>query len=194
MDLSTFKSYLKYHFEAVGKMLKCQEVHRSIEEIAQALIKASLNDKTIFICGNGGSAADAQHIEGELVGKFFHTRRPIKAQALTTNTSVLTAWSNDVDFESVYARQIEAFGKPGDYLIAISTSGESKNIIRAVQVAKRLGIGTAVLTGENKCTLDQLGDQVLRAPSILTPVTQEMHIIMYHYLCAKIEEAYLNDT
>ena len=93
------------------------------------------------------SAADAQHIEGELVGKFFHTRRPIKAQALTTNTSVLTAWSNDVDFESVYARQIEAFGKPGDYLIAISTSGESKNIIRAVQVAKRLGIGTAVLTG-----------------------------------------------
>jgi D-sedoheptulose 7-phosphate isomerase len=161
----------------------------ALVERAVAMTVAALTaDKPLLVCGNGGSASDSMHIAGELVGKFLRERRALKVMALTTDSAFLTAWSNDVAYESVFARQVEAYGEAGGVLLAISTSGRSKNVVAAVRAAKAKGMSTIGLTGKGGATLGPMVDILLDVPSTETPLIQQVHICLYHYLCAEIEE------
>jgi D-sedoheptulose 7-phosphate isomerase len=161
-----------------------QELNLSIEIITDALVK----NKPLLVCGNGGSAADSQHIAGELVGKFLKERRALNVKALTTDTSVITAWANDVSYDSIFSRQVEAYSQVGGVLLAISTSGSSKNVVNAAIKAKELGMSVIVLTGANGGVLENFANVILKAPSTSTPRIQEMHVMIYHYLCEVIEK------
>lgn len=168
---------------------------RSAGAIDQASIDAAISTsvtaltvgKPMLICGNGGSASDAMHITGELVGRFLKERRALKAICLSDNPSVLTAWSNDYSFESVFERQTEAYGEAGGVLVGISTSGTSKNVVAAFQQASRMGMKTIALTGEGGAALAGHVDHLLAVPSRSTPLIQQVHICLYHYLCEQIE-------
>jgi D-sedoheptulose 7-phosphate isomerase len=149
--------------------------------------RALNSGKKIMICGNGGSAADAQHFAAELVGRYQKDRRGWPALALTADSSVITAISNDFGYEQCFARQIEALGQAGDVLIAISTSGNSKNIIEAAKVAKQSAITVIILTGDETGKLDPYSDVVFAVPSKATPRIQEMHGILLHALVEMIE-------
>ena len=145
------------------------------------------NGKVLF-CGNGGSAADAQHIAAELSGRFLMERPPLFAEALHVNSSFMTAVANDYDFETVYARALEAYGKPGDCLVAISTSGNSPNILRVINKAKELNISIIGMTGESGGKMHDLCDLLINVPSGHTPRVQEAHILVGHILCELVEK------
>ncbi len=159
-----------------------------IIKIANELIIACKKGNTIFWFGNGGSAADAQHLACELVSRFFLERRALSSIALTTNTSELTAIANDYDFNTVFSRQIEALVKPGDVVIGISTSGNSQNIITAFLKAKQLRATTIGFTGVTGGKIDGIVDYILKVPSNITPHIQESHIMVGHVLCYLIEK------
>jgi D-sedoheptulose 7-phosphate isomerase len=142
----------------------------------------------ILIAGNGGSAADAQHFAGELVSRFYFDRPPLAAIALTTDSSILTAIGNDYGYEDVFARQVQALGRSGDVFIAISTSGNSPNILKAIVAAKSIGLVVIGLTGRSGGKMKALCDICLCAPSDSTPRIQEFHLVIEHSLCACIEE------
>jgi D-sedoheptulose 7-phosphate isomerase len=148
----------------------------------------------ILICGNGGSAADSQHFATELTVRYRKERRAIPALALTVDTSTLTAASNDLGFGRVFARQIEAHGRAGDVLVAISTSGESENVLGAAREARRLGLTTIGLTGRSGGRLRGLVDRWIAVPSDETPRIQEGHIVVIHLLCEALEDALLEET
>jgi len=158
-----------------------------IGEVAALASRIYRNGGKILFCGNGGSAADAQHIAAELSGRYMFDRPPLFAEALHVNTSYLTAVSNDYGFEKAYARLIEAMGKPGDMLIALSTSGNSPNIIEAVKAAKKTGMSVIGMSGESGGTLKQWCDTTLCVPSSVTARIQEAHILIGHILCEIIE-------
>ena len=143
-----------------------------------------------MLCGNGGSAADAQHIAAELRGRFKKEREALAGIALTTDTSALSAIANDYGYELVFSRQVEAIGKKGDVLIAISTSGNSKNVINAINSAKKIGIKIITLTGKDGGEMKNLGDINIIVPSNNTPRIQEMHIMIGHMICALIDEGF----
>lgn len=142
----------------------------------------------LLVFGNGGSASDAQHICGELVGRFLMERRGLPAIALTENSAVLTAWANDYDFESAFSRQIEALGAPGDVAWGISTSGTSANVVRAIRTARAAGLRTIGMTGETGGRLANCCDVLLNAPARETARIQEMHLLSYHIICAGVEQ------
>jgi D-sedoheptulose 7-phosphate isomerase len=142
----------------------------------------------LLLCGNGGSAADAQHIAAELTGRFMQERRPLAAVALTTDTSALTCIGNDYSFDEIFARQLQAIARPGDCLIGISTSGNSRNIIRTVEVARDMGVFSIGLLGRDGGALLRLCDQSLIVPSQVTARIQESHILIGHTLCGLIEQ------
>ncbi|HHM06047.1 MAG TPA: SIS domain-containing protein [Gammaproteobacteria bacterium] len=158
-----------------------------IETVAGLCVGALRQGHSIFFAGNGGSAADAQHLAGELVSRFHYDRPGLPAIALTTDTSALTAIGNDYGFERLFARQIEALGRPGDVFFAISTSGRSPNILAAVTSARDQGLHTVGLTGRGGGELAGSCDHCLRVPSDSTPRIQEGHILMGHILCHLIE-------
>lgn len=158
-----------------------------VEEAIETITAALAVDRPLLICGNGGSASDAMHITGELVGRFLQERRALKAICLTSNPAVLTAWSNDYSYETVFARQVEAYGEPGTVLLGISTSGNSANVLEAFQTAKLMGIATIALTGEGGGRLGPLTDILLDIPSLSTPFIQQAHICLYHYICEHVE-------
>ncbi len=158
-----------------------------IQAIADRLSNVLQDGQKIMVCGNGGSAADAQHMAAELVGRFMMERRAFPVIALTTNTSTLTAWANDYSYETVFARQVEALACAGDALIGISTSGNSANILRAVEAAKSRKVHTIGLSGWGGQLAD-LADLCVCVPSRSTPRIQEAHIAVIHILCALIEE------
>src|SRR3989338_8319705 len=159
-----------------------------IRKIADTVVNAFRNNHRIYLIGNGGSAADAQHIAGELIGRFKINRRPLPAIALTTDTSVITAIANDFGYETCFARQIEALAKPGDILLAFSTSGNSKGILNAVQVAKSLRAITIGFTGKDGGLLKSVVDICLKIPSDNTPRIQECHITVGHIICSIVEK------
>ncbi|MEK6559966.1 MAG: D-sedoheptulose 7-phosphate isomerase [Planctomycetota bacterium] len=159
-----------------------------IREIANVIVKAYKDKHCVYLIGNGGSAADAQHIAGELIGRFKINRRPLPAIALTTDTSVITAIANDFGYETCFARQIEALAKPGDVLLAFSTSGNSKGILNAVQVAKSLRAITIGFTGKDGGLLKSVVDICLKIPSDNTPRIQECHITVGHIICSIVEK------
>lgn len=143
--------------------------------------------KPILVCGNGGSASDAMHIAGELVARFLKERRGQNCICLSSNPAMLTAWANDYDYASVFARQVEAYGSAGAVLIGISTSGNSANVLQAVQKAKEMGLSVIGLTGEGGGKMAPFCDVLLDAPTKHTPLIQQVHICLYHYLCEAIE-------
>ncbi|MEK6954529.1 MAG: D-sedoheptulose 7-phosphate isomerase [Candidatus Micrarchaeota archaeon] len=164
---------------------------KDMEFALTLLVKSYKSGGKMILCGNGGSAADSQHIAAEMVGKFNRDRRAFPALALSTDTSVLTAVGNDFGFEHVFERQIEANGNKGDVLIAITTSGNSKNILLAAKIAKRMGIQVVGLTGNTGGALKSLSDVCICVPSDLTPRIQELHIAIGHILCGELEAALL---
>lgn len=165
-----------------------------IEILAQLMVQALRDGNKILLMGNGGSAADAQHIAAEFVSRFNFDRPGLAAIALTTDTSALTAIGNDYGFESLFSRQVQALGNSGDILIGISTSGNSKNIICAFKEAKKKGILTIGMCGENIGHFDENCDHVFRAPAVSTPKIQEIHIIVAHILCGLVESMIFPDS
>jgi D-sedoheptulose 7-phosphate isomerase len=151
-----------------------------------ALIRAG--GKAIF-CGNGGSAADAQHLAAELMGRFMLDRAPLAAMALSVNTSTITAVGNDFGYDEIFERQLRGIGRAGDVLIGLSTSGNSKNVVRAMEAANQIGIFTIALTGEGGGRMGEIADLVIKVPSRSTPRIQEMHIAVGHSLCEWVEAA-----
>ena len=155
----------------------------------QISAKALNNNHALLTCGNGGSASDAMHITGELVGRFLMERRALKVICLSSNPAVLTAWSNDYSFDTVFSRQVEAYGEPGGVLVGLSTSGNSQNVITAFEVARKKGMKTIGFTGESGGRMRSLCDVLLEVPSLVTPMIQQAHICLYHYYCEAIEKA-----
>jgi D-sedoheptulose 7-phosphate isomerase len=160
---------------------------QEIEEIANLCRKALVNDHTLFFCGNGGSAADSQHLAAELVGRFVKERRGLPAVALTTDTSILTAVGNDYGYETVFARQVEALVRPGDVLIGLSTSGNSKNVLLALEKAKGKGAATIGFAGGDGGKMAGVCDVCLTVPSKVTARVQEAHILVGHILCQLVD-------
>ena len=156
-----------------------------VAKVASSTIKAN---KKIMLCGNGGSAADSQHIAAEFIGRFEKERKSIAAIALTTDTSALTAIGNDYGYEEVFSRQVEGLGQSGDLLIGISTSGNSKNVVKALEVAKKKGVRTVALVGDKpNGVIQTIADYVLVAPSENTARIQECRILMMHTICQLVE-------
>ena len=164
-----------------------QTLEPIIAEAGGMCADALKSGRRIYFCGNGGSAADAQHIAAELIGRFVGERRSLPAVALTTDTSALTAIGNDYGYDQVFSRQVEGLAEEGDVLIAISTSGNSENILKAVQAAKELGTCVIGLSGKSGGELHNVVDLSLVVPSDVTARIQEMHIVVGHLLCALIE-------
>jgi D-sedoheptulose 7-phosphate isomerase len=165
-----------------------------ISDVARMIIESMQSGGKLIVFGNGGSAADAQHLAAELVGRYRHDRKALPAIALTTDSSALTSISNDYGFETVFSRQVEAIGKTGDVVLAISTSGNSPNIIQAVSLAKQLGIPTIGLTGRTGGKLRGSVDVCLTVPSDSTPRIQEAHSLIIHILSGLVEEAMINNS
>jgi D-sedoheptulose 7-phosphate isomerase len=159
-----------------------------IVRAANSIIECFRRGGKVLICGNGGSAADAQHIAGELVGRFKLERKALAAIALTTDSSVLTSIGNDYDYGKIFERQIEALGRKGDLLIGISTSGKSENVVRAIRKAKEIGIKTVSLVGKAESDLKTLSDISISVSSENTPRIQECHLLGYHVICELVEK------
>lgn len=164
------------------------EILARIEKAAQIMTDAYRNGHSALLAGNGGSAADAQHLAGELVNQFYFARPGIPAHSLSTDTSVMTAIGNDIGYDYLFSRQIEAQGTKGDVFIGISTSGNSKNIIQALKTCREKGITSIGLTGSKPCDMDKLADLCIKVPSDCTPRIQESHILIGHIICAIVEE------
>ena len=166
---------------------------KDIDIAANILTDAVKNGGKILWCGNGGSAADAQHMATELMGGLRdHDRPAIASISLTTDSSFLTAWSNDTDFNTIFSRQLDGLGKAGDVLVAISTSGNSENIVQAVERAKAMDMAVIILTGQSGGKLRDKGDVVIRIPSDDTQRIQEGHLLAEHIMCEMVENAILN--
>ncbi len=182
------KNHIIESVKTKDEILKSEQILQKIEDVATLIIQAYKNGKKVLIAGNGGSAADAQHIAAELVSKFYNDRPALNAIALTTNTSILTAVGNDYSHEYILARQIQAYGNENDIYIAISTSGNSKNIIKSIEEAKKQGLKIIGLTGANTCIMDKICDSVIKIPSDKTPIIQESHIMVGHIICGIVEK------
>lgn len=157
------------------------------DKAVDAIVEALGQDKPMLVCGNGGSASDAMHIAGELVGRFLKERKALNCICLSSNPSVLTAWSNDYSYDTVFSRQTQAYGAPGGVILGISTSGNSANVVEAFRVAKSIGMTTIGLTGEGGGKMAELTDILIDVPSRSTPMIQQVHICIYHHICEQVE-------
>ena len=183
------ENYIQTSIETKQKILNDKNIIETINQAANAIINAYKNGKKVLTAGNGGSAGDAQHIAGELVSKFFFDRPGLSAFSLATDTSILTAIGNDYGYEKSFSRQIQANANEGDVFIAISTSGNSENIVNALVEKKKKNVTTIGLVGEKTCEMDDLCDYIIKVPSDSTPTIQESHIMIGHIICALVEEA-----
>lgn len=165
----------------------------TILSIADTVYKSLKDGNKLLICGNGGSAADAQHAAAELVTRYKINRHPMAAIALTTDTSILTSAANDFSYDTVFRKQVEALGRKGDVLIGISTSGKSSNVLEALKAAKKIGMATVGFTGEKKGPLSALADLTLEVPSAEVARIQEAHILCLHIICDLIERRFYGD-
>lgn len=177
---------LEQHLKVVGAIDREFPV---LERIAERITRAILAGNKVLWCGNGGSAADSQHLAAEFVGRFLRERKALPSIALTTNTSVLTAIGNDYGYEHVFRRQVEALGTPGDVLVGISTSGNSSNVCLALTAAREMGVFAVAFTGETGGKMAEIADETLRIHSTQTPRIQEAHILCGHIICDYVEQA-----
>jgi len=191
---SRIEKCMKSAVENYTSVFQNDNLKASIQQIVIESVTAFQSDGKMLFCGNGGSASDAQHIAAELSGRFYTDRPPLYAEALHVNSSFMTAVANDYGYEATYARMVEAAGKKGDILVGISTSGNSPNVVRAIQKAKELGITTVGFTGKNGGAMRDICDFMICAPSDDTPRIQEVHILVGHIICELIEEEMFPDA
>ena len=174
------------HLEVTNAVMQ-SDIMEQIERVATVVKTALANGKKVLFCGNGGSAADSQHLAAEFVGRFQKERQGLPAIALTVDTSILTAVGNDYGFDKVFARQVEALGNEGDVLVGISTSGTSRNVVAAVELAKTKGIYCVGMTAANGAKMAELCDECIAVPAKVTARAQEMHILIGHILCELVD-------
>jgi D-sedoheptulose 7-phosphate isomerase len=186
--LDIVKAQVAASVRAKQAILDDSELLQQIADVAELCAAAYRQGGKVIFAGNGGSAADAQHLAGELVSKFYFDRPALPAIALTTDTSVMTAIGNDYGFDHLFARQVEAHGNRGDVFVGISTSGNSRNVVEAVKTCRRLGILSIGLTGSKPCQMDELCDRIIKVPSSETPRIQECQTLIGHILCCIVEE------
>ncbi len=189
MDQNSIRNIILESVQVKQRLLEDSNLIQIIDKVNEVCIHAFQKDRKLLFCGNGGSAADAQHLATEFTGRFYLNRAPLYADALHTDSSFITAFTNDYSFDDVFARQVQAKGRAGDVLIAISTSGNSKNIIKAVEQAKSQGVITIGMTGETGGVMATLVDHLINVPSHITPRIQESHIMIGHIICEAVEAA-----
>jgi D-sedoheptulose 7-phosphate isomerase len=185
---SRIRSIIQSSIDLKNKVLNDPDLVKTVNEIVNQIIKCYENGGKVLFCGNGGSAADAQHMAAELSGRFYFDRYPLFAEALHVNTSYITAVANDYGYEEVYARLVMAMGRKNDVLIGLSTSGNSMNIVKAFKEANSLGMITVALTGQTGGELKEKCTFLLNIPSIDTPRIQEVHGMLGHIICELVEE------
>jgi D-sedoheptulose 7-phosphate isomerase len=189
MNTQEFQKVIEASIQVKQLILNDAQLLTTLNNITEACIKAFKNDNKLLFCGNGGSAADAQHLAAEFTGRFYTDREPLFAEALHTNTSYLTAVANDYSYDEVFSRLLKGMGRKGDILFGISTSGNSKNIVKAFEVARQRGIITVGMTGQTGGQMKDLSDFLLNVPSTDTPRIQESHIMLGHIVCEFVEKA-----
>lgn len=186
--MDKIKHIIQSSIDVKQQVIKDERLLRTIEEVVDAIVEALKNGNRIYFCGNGGSAADAQHLAAEFSGKFYSDRKALPAEALHCNTSYLTAVANDYGYDLVYSRLIDGIGERGDVLVGLSTSGNSANIIKAFEIAREKDIKTIAFTGLTGGQMKSLSDLLINVPSGDTPRIQESHILIGHIICQLVEE------
>ena len=186
--MNKIKAIISSSIEVKSKILLDETFLERIDEVSKLIAGAFKNGNRLYLCGNGGSAADAQHLAAEFTGRFYSDREPLPAEALHVNTSFLTAVANDYSYDQIYERAIKAHGRKGDVLIGISTSGNSKNILLAQEEAKRRGMIVISFTGATGGKMKDCCDFLFNVPSTDTPRIQESHILIGHIICQLVEE------
>jgi D-sedoheptulose 7-phosphate isomerase len=192
--MEKIRSILQESIDVKLHVLNDPDLLYRLEQAAACITQAFHSGNRLYLCGNGGSAADAQHLAAEFSGRFYNDRRALPAEALHVNTSYLTAVANDYSYEVVYARLVDGIAVPGDVLIGLSTSGNSANVVRAFEVAKKKGIHTIGFTGKTGGDMKSLSDYWIGAPSTNTPRIQEVHITLGHIICQLVEEAFFGSN
>jgi len=182
------KEYISQSIETKKLILNDENFLNDIKKISDTIVSALQSDRKILFVGNGGSASDCEHLATEFVSKFYKERRAFNAISLASNNSLITALSNDFGYEKVFSRQIEAIGKKGDVLFAFSTSGMSKNILEALDTAKKMGLVKVGFTGNKPCEMDNKCDILIKIPSGETSIIQESHMMLGHLICKLVEE------
>jgi len=184
------KKIIQASINVKQQVLQSKELIAAIEKVVEVIVKAFQNGKHVYFCGNGGSAADAQHLAAEFSGRFYTDRKALPAEALHCNTSYLTAVANDYSYDVVYSRIIDGIGQEGDVLVGLWTSGNSKNIIKAFEKAREKKMITVGFTGESGGGMRSCSDHLINIPSDDTPRIQESHIMAGHIVCQLVEEKY----
>lgn len=182
------KNAIKHSISVKAEILSDNKLIERVEEISAIIEYCYQNDGKVLFCGNGGSAADAQHLAAELSGRFYFDRPPLFAEALHVNTSYVTAVANDYGYDEIFARLTKAMGRKGDVLIGLTTSGNSSNIIKAFEEAKKIGMTTIAFTGNSGGKIKEISDFLINIPSTDTPRIQESHIMIGHIICELVEE------
>ena len=188
--MEKIRNIIQASIEAKNKLLADETLLSTLEKVVDTVVAAFKKGKRVYFCGNGGSAADAQHLAAEFSGRFYTDRKALPAEALHCNTSYLTAVANDYGYDVVYSRIIDGIGNEGDVLVGLSTSGNSKNILKAFETARRKKIITVGFTGSSGGAMKSLSDYLINVPSSDTPRIQESHILAGHIICQLVEEKY----
>jgi D-sedoheptulose 7-phosphate isomerase len=192
--MTKIKEIIQASIQVKEALLANETVLESIAAVTDIITEVFKRGHRVYFCGNGGSAADAQHLAAEFSGRFYIDRKALPAEALHCNTSYLTAVGNDYSYDVIYARLLDGIGQEGDVLVGLSTSGNSKNIIKAFEVAREKGITTVGLTGMTGGLMQSLSDYLLNVPSTDTPRIQESHILIGHIICQLVEEKYFGQA
>lgn len=190
--MEKIKNIIQASIDVKQQVLSDEVLLETVYGIIATITSALKNGNRLYFCGNGGSAADAQHLAAEFSGRFYTDRKALPAEALHCNTSYLTAVANDYSYDVVYARLIEGISQKGDVLVGLSTSGNSANIVRAFESARNLGVVTIGFTGLSGGLMKELSDYLINIPSTDTPRIQESHILLGHIICQLVEEQYFN--
>ena len=185
--INFIKSKIEESVKLKTSLLSNTAILNAINNIVDDIVNCYKNNGKVLWCGNGGSAADAQHLAAELSGRFYYDRPPLFSEALHVNTSYTTAVANDYSYDIIYSRLVEAMGKKGDVLIGLSTSGNSANVIKAIEKANNMGITTIVFTGETGGKMNGLSNYLINIPSTDTPRIQECHMLLGHTICELVE-------
>jgi D-sedoheptulose 7-phosphate isomerase len=187
MDIQFLQSKIQASIDLKTKLMQDQNTLQTVIDVCNEIIQCYGKQGKVLWCGNGGSAADAQHLSAELTGRFYYDRQPLSSEALHVNTSYITAVANDYSYEQIYARLIKGVGKPGDILIGLSTSGNSGNVMEAFKVANEMGMITVGLTGNNGGKMKDVVKYLIDIPSTDTPRIQECHMLLGHSICEIVE-------
>lgn len=187
------RSLIQASVDIKTQLLQNEALLQTIQKVVEVMVNAFKNGNHVYFCGNGGSAADAQHLAAEFSGRFYKNRKALPAEALHCNTSYLTAVANDFSFDVIYSRMIDGLGKNGDILVGLSTSGNSLNIVQALEMARSKNMVTIGFTGITGGEMKPFSDYLLNAPGTDTPRIQECHMLMGHIICQLVEENYFED-